>query len=56
MNERHLQLAEPSTHEKLSSREEIEAWVAERRRVLGGLVEREGLGRQLAFDDERQAA
>jgi hypothetical protein len=40
---------------RLDSHEEIEAWVAERRKVLGELIEREGLGRQIALD-ERQAA
>jgi hypothetical protein len=39
----------------VTTREEIAAWVEERRRVLGELVECEGLGQQLRLD-ERQAA
>jgi hypothetical protein len=56
MSARHLQAVEDVVGTRLSTREEVEAWVADRRRVLGELVEREGLGRQLALDDERQAA
>ena len=57
MSERHLEAGESSRpRESLSTREEIEAWVADRRRVLGEMVEREGLGRQLALDDESEAA
>jgi hypothetical protein len=53
---RHLHVVEGVASGRISTREEIEAWAAERRRVLADLVEREGLGRQLALDDERQAA
>lgn len=69
MIERHLHLVQECGHipnafgicgrvhgQTLSTRDEIQAWAAERRRVLAELVEREGFGRQLALDDERQAA
>jgi hypothetical protein len=53
---RHLQvIAPPAASWKLSSRQEIEDWVAERRKVLGELVEREGLGHQLTLDERRAA-
>jgi len=54
MNARHLHPVE-SHVVRLDTREEIEAWIAERRRVLGELVEREGLGRQLTLDERRAA-
>lgn len=54
MNALHLHPVEtPST--RLNSRDEIAAWVAERRRVLAELVKPEGLGRQLTLDDRRAA-
>jgi hypothetical protein len=34
---------------RLNSRHEIEAWVAARRKVLRALIEREGLGQQIAL-------
>ena len=56
MTERHLHVVEEVVGITLSTRAEIAAWAAERRCVLADLVEREGLGRQLVLDDERQAA
>lgn len=59
MNARHLQVVERDhVHRprKLNGRREIEVCVAERRKMLGELVEREGLGQQqLALDDRRAA-
>lgn len=54
MNGRRLQLA-PAHLRRVTSRQEIEEWAAERRKVLGELAEREGLGRQLTLDERRAA-
>ena len=55
MSPRHLHVAQPQPgFRSAASRKEIEAWAADRRKVLTELVEREGLGRQLTL--ERPAA